>query len=732
MSFIRQKIKFLPLFMILLVSCLTRETVYIQEVNPLLGTAPITDKAEIGYSPPENWRVWAGLVFPGPALPNALVQLTPVTKYGTGAGYQYEDDRIIGFAHTMKGHWNLGNIPVIPENGLPVPEEMGSSFSHENEKASPGYYEVFLDEDSIQIRLTSTLRCGFHHYLFNPTADATVLFDLGKANNRVDQFEINFESNYQVKGFQQTEEVKVFFYAEFDKEFENAYVSTNNDWEPINNLKKSNIKNHPVAVQFDCMDDPGLMMKIGLSFVNTEQAEKNLRSELPDWNFSEIRKEAEHTWESLLSRIKIQGGSEKERMIFYTSFYRAFLWPALRSDVDGSYVDINGEISKTDRNYYTVPSLWDTFRNKLILLSILDKKLTGDIIQSMIDMGNKSGYMPVFFHGDHAATFISGAYSRGLDNFNVADAYRLLLRNATDTMGPREYLDEYINKGYISTPETSYPTVETKGKAGVAKTLEYAYNDYSLGLFARALGDSLQAKNLSDRSRNYKNVFDHGSGFMRGKLSDGDWVAPFNPEYPYYEYMYREANAWQQTFFVPHDVKGLIKLYGGDRQFENKLDSMFALEWNPEYIARNVCCFIGQYCHGNQPDHHVPYLYYFINKPWKSQMIINQIQSMYGIGLNDLALPGMDDTGEMSSWYVFTSMGFYPFSPADPYYLLSVPKFRSIEISLDNGKILSIQKHSSGADSIIKKVTLNGVEIKDYVLSHDALISGGVIDFYTE
>jgi predicted alpha-1,2-mannosidase len=218
---------------------------------------------------------------------------------------------------------------------------------------------------------------------------------------------------------------------------------------------------------------------------------------------------------------------------------------------------------------------------------------------------------------------------------------------------------------------------------------------------------------------------------MRGKPGNGDWVSPFNPEYPYYEYMYREANAWQQTFFVPHDVKGLINLYGGDQQFENKLDSMFMLKWNPEYIARNICCFIGQYCHGNQPDHHVPYLYYFVGKPWKSQTIINQIQSLYGIGLNNLALPGMDDTGEMSSWYVFTSIGFYPFSPADPYYLLSIPKFQRIEITLENGNLLSIQKHSSGTDSI-KKVTFNRVEIKDLILNHDDMIRGGVIDFYTE
>ena len=702
---------------------------YIHEVNPLLGTAAITDPEEIGYTPPENWRVWAGLVFPGAALPNAMVQLTPVTEFGTGAGYQYEDDRILGFAHTMKGHWNLGNIPVLPVSGLPGPERTGSFFSHDHEKASPGYYEMLLEDDSIRVWLTSTLRCGFHRYTFRPTENATVLFDLGKASNRVDHYGINFESRRRLKGFQKTEETEVFFYAEFEREFDHGYVFNGDGWELIGDLKEFSQNDAPVAIQFNCRDHREVQMRIGLSFVSTAQAKRNLEHEIKTWNFSRIRKDAEKKWESLLAKIQVEGGSEKERMIFYTSLYRAFLWPALRSDVDGSFRDINGQIDTTDRNYYSLPSLWDTFRNKLILLAILDKDLTGDIIQSMVDMGNKSGHMPMFFHGDHAASFIAGAYNRGVDHFNLTDAYRLLLKNATDTLGPREYLGEYLDLGYITTQPLASPHVESKGRSAVAKTLEYAYNDYSLGLMAMALGDSSTARSMSARSLNYRNVFDRNSGFMRGRDSHGDWVSPFNPEYPYYEYMYREANAWQQTFFVPHDVHGLIALSGGPGRFENRLDSFFTVKWNPEYIARNICCFVGQYCHGNQPDHHAPYLYYFIDKPWKSQALINRIQSMYGIGEDGLALPGMDDTGEMSSWYVFTSMGFYPFSPANPEYLLSVPKFPRVEIDLGNGRSLTINRHFPGQDTL-GMITYNGIEIQDYVLRHSNLVKGGVIDFY--
>ena len=236
---------------------------------------------------------------------------------------------------------------------------------------------------------------------------------------------------------------------------------------------------------------------------------------------------------------------------------------------------------------------------------------------------------------------------------------------------------------------------------------------------------------LLARSQNYRNVFDSGSGFMRGRQHTGEWVSPFNPEYPYYEYMFREANAWQQTFFVPHDIDGLIKLFGGTQPFEEKLDSMFTKDWNPEYIARNICCFIGQYCHGNQPDHHVPYLYYFVDKPWKSQAIINQLQAFYGIGNKGLALPGMDDTGEMSSWYVFTSMGIYPFSPADPEYLLSIPKFPRVDLIIDDTTTLSLIRETDGLNTI-DSIVFKGVKLSELSFQHSDLAKGGEIRFYTE
>lgn len=780
----------------LLIGCSPKVVKYSDHVNPLFGTAPITDPAEIGYTPPENWRVWAGLVFPGASLPNAMVQLSPVTAFGTGAGYQYEDTRILGFTHTCKGHWNLGNISVLPVNGLPDKNNTGSTFSHTNETASPGYYAVLLEDDSINVELSSTLRCGFHQYKFNSPDSAMVIFDLRKAHNRVDESVIHINSGNQIKGFQRTEETTVFFFAEFDQNFTESYkldnpqsgstnqdgnanqdgtansVSTNpgadntnlnagrtgsnagstgynaessssnagnsnlnarsnslyKDWKPVSGKE---VVSPALALKFDLKEDQQLNMRVGISFVSMEQAEKNLRSEIPGWDFNTIKNNAEEIWESVLSQVQAEGGTDKERMMFYTSLYRAHLWPSLRSDVDGQFTDVNGKICKADYNYYSLPSLWDEFRNKLTLISILNPDLTGDIIQSMIEMGNKSGYMPIFFHGDHAAPYITGSYLRGIRNFDVKNAYALMLKNANDPTGPREHIGEYIAKGYISDPDIANPHVESKGKAGVAKTLEYAYDDYSISRLAVLLGDSANAQLFRARSMNYKNVFDPTVNFMRGRLDNGDWISPFDTEYPYYEYMFREANAWQQTFFVPHDVPGLIELFGGWERFESKLDSMYILPWNPQHIARNVDCFIGQYCHGNQPDHHVPFLYHFLGKPEKSQQIIDKIHTMYGIGMDGLALPGMDDTGEMSSWYVFTAMGLYPFSPSDTTYLVTAPIFNTTKINLPNGNSLEINKHT-GSKNSVKSIAFNGKQINNYSIDHSGFIKGGVVDIYLE
>ena len=359
-------------------------------------------------------------------------------------------------------------------------------------------------------------------------------------------------------------------------------------------------------------------------------------------------------------------------------------------------------------------------------MEILRPEVTSDVIKSLIERGNVIGFIPTFFHGDHAASFITGSYLRGIRDFDIDNAYKLLLNNAYKEGGTRPHIKEYIELGYISETEIEEPNTESKGKAGVSKILEFAYDDYSLSLLANEMGDHERQVDLFDRSKNYQNVFDQKTNFMRGRLVNGDWIAPFNPEYPYYEYMYREANAWQVSFFATHDMQGLIEQYGSKERFEEKLDSLFTCKWNPNYIARNVSGFMGQYSHGNQPGHEAPFSYYFIGKLEKSQAVIdNLLGNYYGIGEAGLALSGMDDAGEMSSWYVFSALGLYPFSPSDSEYLVTVPIFDTITWNLEKGKTLRLIK--KGGSRELKSIMVKGVEINGYFVDHTLFDNGGEI-----
>ncbi|MAW95429.1 MAG: alpha-mannosidase [Leeuwenhoekiella sp.] len=712
-------------FMILVLSCKTPDKAQESEtrsedllsyVNPFIGTAPLTDPAFIGYTPPEGWRVWAGLTYPGATLPNAMVQLSPITKYGSGAGYEYEDFEIIGFTHTNKGHWNLCHIPVLPlaENAK---APFKSNFRKETEKASPGYYSVYLDDYKVKVELTTSLRGGFHKYTFDDNKVHKVLFDLSRANNRVDEWHIEKAGTNAVEGYQRTGGDKVHFYAEFNETVQN-----------LETTKEGKRDGYSIVI-LDAEDQP-VTLKIGLSFVSIANAKENFQKELSNRDFETVHKDAKDVWSKVLNKIQVSGGTEKEKELFYSSLYRSMQWPALRSDANGEFKDEAGKVQNKGFRYYTNPSLWDTYRNKLVLLSLLSPEVTGDIIQSLVDKGSYSGFMPTFFHGDHAAPFVAQAYGKGITNFDVKKAYELLLNNAYKAGGTRPYIEEYIEKGFISDPDVKNPNTETKAKAGVSKTLEYALDDYSLGVLAKALNDDKNANELLQRSKNYKNVFDPKTHFMRGKLADGSFINPFDSEYPYYEYMYREANAWQLSFYVPYDMPGLVNLYESEDAFESKLDSLFTFLWNPKHIARNVSGFLGQYCHGNQPDHEAPFAYYFINKPEKSQQIVDTLlKDYYGIGADGLALSGMDDAGEMSAWYVFAASGLYPLSPADNEYLISLPIFDRVMWNIGNS---SLEITKTGTSRKLKQVKFNGTALDGYFLSQDQLTQGGSLKLETK
>jgi predicted alpha-1,2-mannosidase len=499
-SWFFQKLAVVLLISMLAFSCnQKKESQYkfITWVNPFIGTAPLLDTIFIGYTPPTGWRVWAGLTYPGASLPNAMVQLSPITKFGSGAGYEYEDTVIHAFTHTNLGHWNLCHIPVLPITGEGL--RTNSVFSHDQEKAMPGYYQVLLKDFDINVELTTTLRGGFHRYEFPKGSDKKVLFNLAKSNERIRDWSIDQVDKNAISGWQQSGRRKVFFYATFNHEIDNLIQKVSEDPNySIVNLASQNV---------DFVE-----MKIALSFVSEENAKENLETELADKTFEQVKQNAFDIWENHLGKIDVTGGTDKQREMFYSSLYRSFLWPALRSDVNGEFTDVNGDVVTADFNYYTIPALWDTYRNKLVLLGMLSPEVTADIIKSLIDIGDKTGFIPTYFHGDHASVFIAGSYLRGIDNFDINKAYQLLINNATLEGGTRPYISEYIEKGYIAEHDIPNPHVETKATAGVTKTLEYAYDDYAIALLSKHLNDSETYNNMMKRSQNYRNVFDKSTG----------------------------------------------------------------------------------------------------------------------------------------------------------------------------------------------------------------------------
>lgn len=713
-----KKMHILLLLATVMMSCSHGEKKLTDYANPFLGTATLWEKEDLGYERTWETRTWGAEIYPGATLPNAMVQLSPVTQFRSGAGYQYEDTVIYGFSHTNKGHWNLLHVPMLPVTGEVSPSDFCSGFSHSNESARPGYYQVFLERYGINAELTSTLRCAYHKYTFNAEDEKSLLVDIRRSNNHVREWNIEKHDDNTFTGYQWGEG-KIYFYAVANY--------------PVDKVSMVKDDAHEVAVVdfSDSKGDMPLELKIGFSFVSVENARMNLEAEMLDKTFAQVAEEADATWEQLLSKIRVKGGTEREKGLFYSCLYHSFKWPALRSDVNGDYTDVRGDVVNNGFHYYTDPSFWDDYRNKLILLGMISPDVTVDVIKSITDKGEKrGGYMPTFFHGDHASTFISGTWLRGIQDFDLERAYRLILKNATvPGRRGRIYLDEYLERGWISEKDTTNVPTWDEYKAGVTKTVEYAYDDYAVALVAKELGDEANHDLMMKHSQNYKNLFDPSTGFWRGKIDDGTWVKEFDPYYPYFQHMYREANAWNALFFAPHDPEGMIALYPDHAAVESKLDSLFTEPWRG-YEVHNMTGFIGNYCHGNQPGHSIPYTYYFIGRQDKAQLVLNRIMDhYYDMGADRLAYAGMDDAGEMSSWYVLNAIGLYTYSPADPEYIVTVPLFDKVTFDL-HGKPFTIRKRGEGHK--ISSITYGGRKIDGYFIDHSLLQQGKTLDIHVE
>lgn len=691
-------------------------------VNPLFGTTTLWEKKDLGYEMSENpiyrtvlteegrrpakgkTRAWGGETYPGAAMPHGMVQASPVTCWGSGTGYQYEDPLIYGFFHTSHGHWGQGHFPTIPISGRFNPNDYASKYSHKKEVAQAGYYSVYLDRYKVNSELTVSFRSAHHRHTFSKGKDKHIMMNLSRTNSvRPGNARWTFEQvdETSFKGSQNG----MYFYAVANSKITGV--------EMVNGEREKY-----TLISF--ADGPKVVeLQIGFSYTSTEKAKLNLEDEILGKSFDEVRTDADKTWEAALSKVKVTGGTELQKSLFYSGLYRVMQNPNLRSDADVSL----------ENTVYSSNNYWDTYANKLVILQMLDSQLVSNVIRSDIERAERSGFLSSGFHGDFSTAFVAGSYLRGIRGYDIKKAYQYCLNNATRSWvdghrGGRRYGDEYRRNGWIAENRVANPTVKTEeneAKASVQKTVEYAYSDYAVALLAKEMGDYESHTLLMNRSNNFRHLFDKSTGFLRGRWADSTWVTPFDPGIPYYVYMYRESNGWMSTFFAPQNPQLLISLYPSKEAFEAKLDALFSTPF-AGYEADNMTGWYGQYCVGNQPSQGISYYYYFIGKPEKAQEKIDVIMDKYyAMGKEGLAYAGMDDEGSLSAWYVMNAMGLYSFSPADPQYLVTVPVFDKVEFTMGD-KTFTITKKGNGRK--LAGISYDGKAIDGYFISHHALQEG--------
>lgn len=682
-----------------------------------------------------------GHAYPGVTLPFGMVQLSPDTRLegwdGCG-GYHYDDSYIYGFSHT---HLNGTGVPDYCDilfapttgktrwsNGSDGTPGYGSNFKHESEYTEPGYYKVKLDEYSIIAELTATQRVGMHCYTFPETAQANILVDLFH-RDEVLESSIKVISNTEIEGLRRSrswaENQYVYFVAEFSKPFSSYEISSEN--EVLKNRSEvANSKNLKAIFHFATAKNEQILVKVALSAVSTEGARLNLRTELPGWNFIETKENAKRVWNKELSKIIVEGGSEDKKTVFYTALYHTMVNPNIYMDVDGSYRGRDLKIH-TDKSFnnYTVFSLWDTYRAFHPLMSIIDQKRTLDYIKTFLNQYEQGGLLPVWelsanetfcMIGYHSVPVIVDAYLKGIRDFDSEKAF-LAMRKSAFREG---------NAGLKALDSNGLIAVEDEAES-VSKTLEYAYDDWCIAQFAKAIGKNDEYNYFTKRAQNYKNMFDASTGFMRAR-SNGGWFNPFDP----FEvnFNYTEANSWQYSFSAVQDIDGLIKLHGGKAKLAQKLDELFSATTKTSGRDQSdITGLIGQYAHGNEPSHHMAYLYNFVGQPWKTQHLVHQIlNTLYHV--NPDGLSGNEDCGQMSAWAVMSAMGFYQVTPGTDYYVIGSPWFEKITINLENGKtfVINVEKFSE-QNLYIQAAKLNGFNYNASYLKHADIMKGGTLTF---
>ena len=678
------------------------------------------------------------------------------------AGYQYSDTTILGFAHTNfsgTGHSDLGDLLVMPTTGPlvlePLEQSNGakgfySTFSHDTEEASPGYYRVDLESYDIQAALTASERVGMHRYTFPRTEEAHILLDLvynvyHHDNKNVWTF-LRVENDSLITGYRQTKgwarTKKVFFAMQFSKPFtsyghqkydELTYNGFYRRFEEFENFPEMAGKDIRAYFNFDVETGEELLVKMALSNVSTAGALKNMEAEVPHWDFDAVHEATKAKWNQELAKIEVEPIEAEDLETFYTAMYHTCLAPVLYEDVDGQYRGLDQNIHQSAGfEHYTIFSLWDTYRALHPFLNLVQPSRNNDMIKSMLAHQEQSvhGMLPIWSHyanenwcmiGYHATSVIADAAAKEVGDFDLEQA----LAASVETANVRyfEGIGDYIDYGYVP---------DDLSHSSVSKTLEYAYNDWCIAQLAGQLGQDSLAAVFMDRAKSYAAVYDASIGFMRPKLSSGAFRADFDPMDTHGQ-GFIEGNAWNYGLYVPHEVDSMISMMGGKERMTLMLDSLFTMEIADKYIEQTEDItrdgIIGNYVQGNEPGHHIPYLYNWTGAPEKTQERVRMIlNTMYGPGVDGLC--GNDDAGQMSAWYLFSSLGFYPVCPGSTDYAIGSPGVVSATIHLENGQTLEIQTEGQSETAVlVDQVFWNGEEIKDWTLNHLDLMQGGTLKY---